>query len=85
MSKRKRNRPDIQKLRHEVGLLRKEIKTLTERVELTLELNDANLNKFILKAQGLIAGEREKALKVLKTYQTRERTFIRRFLSWFGI
>lgn len=85
MSRTQKNRPDIEKLRREIELLRKEIKTLTERIGETLEFNDANLNKFIMKAKGLIAGEREKAIKILNSYQTRERTFIRRFLGWFGI
>lgn len=84
MSKRKRNRPDIQELRHEVGLLREEIKTLTGKIKETLEFNDSNLNEFVMKAKGLIAGERERAVKILSSFQIRERTFIRRFLGWFG-
>jgi len=85
MSRTQNNRPDIEKLRHEVKLLREEIETLTKKISDTLEFNDSNLNRFILKAKVLIAVEREKAVKILNSYQIRERTFIRRFLSWFGI
>lgn len=83
MSRTQKNRPDIQKLRHEVELQREEIKTLTQRVKETLEFNDAHLNQFILKAKELIYKEREEAVKTLRTFQNTKKSFIRRFMGWF--
>jgi len=85
MSKRKRNRPDIEKLRYEIRLLKGGIDILTKKANEAFSYNENTMKEISEKFKELIHTERDKAIKILKTYQTRERTFIRRFLSWFGI